>query len=386
MSYKKNADGDEYYEKDANNDEVVKDRRYAKDRNEQPFYPRDRHGNEFASDAVTPKYISRSGRLVLPFKVNGDPNYEADATTNAEKYPVVDGKAFFGVNMAGHEVYAKTATLDEFYPSDQTPAKRSDGTKYYARTTGTVTVFPKEGTKEVYIDYIDPNNVYTIPTRYAKDANNHEYYPETITNEGYVSDYVVGEKYAEMHGTNQKVYPRDAHNNEFYLPDKTKAGASRQIGDLIVGPTKRYAATNDKKVILPSVSGNPALDPGIADPVVDLATNVKGLLIRDKSSYSGFLTDVNNPSAPAVTLMQYSYMKDKRILENVSPAGAEPGRKPRSAPAVAPAAPAKPSAASQPARSYGTWFELVLIAFFLILEGFVLWWFFLRDRTSHAVR
>lgn len=402
MSYQKNADGDEIYTQSADNDDVIQDDRYAKDRNGDPYYPTDRNGDQFLGETVPEKYIPRGGRYTLPFWKNGDPRYEKDADDN-EVYPEVNGVGFYGISRAGHEVYAKDKDGDEFYLND-VPAKKLDGTKYYAQSRVGGTIFIKDGQKDVYVGYINPDNKSTVPDKYAKDENGHEYYPQTITADGFLSDYILNHNYAWKDGPSladrQQFYPKDAYNNEFYLPSKDLVGQNRTLAQLLVeGPNKSYAVTNDKRVILPGINGSPQTD-GSVLPAIDILTNVLGILIRHSGLWSGFLTNVNVPTAPDVDPMEYSYMENFRIRRDVKPAGAGKGRQVPGLPAAAvpvvvvPAAavPAA-SASTKPAATvivktpfYKTWYFLIMVVISLIIKSLAVWWFFLRNKSPYSIR
>lgn len=375
MAYTKDPNGNETYGKDAvSKAEKVEHGRYAKNREGEFYYPKKENQDEFIDSQLG--YITKEGRPVLPLSLKGTPIYPHHLTNiQDEIYPTdAAGREQFGVGSDGSEYYAQKGNNDEFYPSDHRAAKKADGTPYYAVTSQNRTIFPKENAKELYVTEVDPLNPLTIPTRYAQDVTT-EYYPKTVTADGYLSDYILKDTYAKT-SANATIYPKDAFNNEFYLPDKDSTGTVRPPANIVV---TRYAATNDKKIILPTIDHQPTNVVGVL-PAVTLA-NVIGKLIRERGKRSDALTSIEDPGAPPADPKEYSYVDGFGVVHRVKPVGSTP--------------PAKPSKTSKAVTTafctsskqpiFRKWYFWVIVVMLVMAKSFLLWWFFIKRQVFSSL-
>lgn len=287
MSYRIDEQGNEIYEKDGNGNERVQHGRYARSSSGEAFYPKDRDGNGF----VEGELIRRGEGYLLPRTALGKPRYPRDRN-HEEYYPECRGRYSFGVGLDGHQYYAQRSNSDEFYPPDHTPARKRDGSFYYARNSRLETLFPVLAGTELYVGPIDWTKKHTLPDRYAREAGGDEYYPKTLTADHLESETLLQVGYAQKR-TGEYFYPKDAFNNEFY-----RAGGAASV-------LSRYAVTNDLKVILPSVQNRPYIHASIP-PAVGHG-DILGRLIREKNRRSGFLTRVTLSNVPKPEPREYRF-------------------------------------------------------------------------------
>lgn len=294
-TYTKDPHGNEQYTPTSGVD-TVQYGRYAKDKTNKPFYPKDASRSEFLDTSVG--LIERDGEYVYPQLSAGKPNYPKETVTGNKKKEVYvkgGGQWIIGRGLDGHQYYAKDESDHEYYPEDNTPAKQSDGSIKYAKTAAAATRFPRDANNnEFYLTLIDPSRAHTIPSQYAKQANGDEIYPMIQTSDGFESEYILGTEYAKRGG--KKYYPKDGNNNEFYL---AVGGAAEKLLDA-------YAVTNDGNVILPQVGGRFHINAALQPPV--LQAQVVGRLFREKYILSNdYLTFVQVAVKPTITPKRYSY-------------------------------------------------------------------------------
>lgn len=379
MSYTKDADNNEVYEKDSQRNDKVEHGRYAKDKNGQAYYPTDKDGNEFKDAALG--FIKREGVIVLPINNLGKPIYDKD-NNNDEVYTMDNGKPILGYGRDGHQYYAKKANLDEFYPPDNTFATKLDGCKYYATDRNAGTVFPKDkDNNEYYIGLVDLDTVHTIPSRYARDKDLNEFYPKTITADGFEADIILNEQYAQKHANSAKFYPKDAFNNEFYLPQKKLDKTDKPIAERLL---EKYAVTNDKKVILPELDNKPHIGAGGTLVAGITEQKVLGRLVREQKKLSDFLTSVEDPNAPVVEPREYKYQNDKKTIVTVTPQNSKPVA--RVSPIVKTSTGTCSASSAITKPLYKSWYFWVLVIVSLIVKSFAVWWFFLKNKKSYFYR
>lgn len=371
MPYSQDSDNNESYVKDSSNNDLIQDNRYAKDKHGQMYYPTDKDGNEFKD--VHLGFIKREGVIILPINSQGKPIYDVDSSTGNQIYSQDDGKYIIGYGRDGHQYYAKKANNDEYYPPDNTFAKKLDGCTYYAATANSETVFPKDkDNNEIYMGHVDFDNQHTIPTRYARDKNQNEYYPKTITADSFEADIILNNMYANKTGSN-KFYPKDAFNNEFYLPEKSSRNSQISIDDRLL---QRYAVTNDKKIILPEVDNKAHVSTKAGFVGIVELKDVLGRLVREKRKLADFLTSKVEVNAPGSDPREYKYQNVQKTIVTVSP--------PQSTKPVAKVSPtviSKGSCSAIVKPLYRTWCFWVFVIVSLIVKSFAVWWFFLKNKS-----
>lgn len=359
--YNVDADGNEIYPTD-NNVEVVVEKRYALDKNNIPFYPRDANRNEFINPELG--LIERNGEYIYPKTVDGRPNYRDDPSDQGvvkrKVYETINNKTIIGRNWDGDQCYATDKNGDEYYPADNTPAKKANGTIFYARTAANDIIFPiNSDGDEYYLTFINPLEPDTNPGRYARQNNNtDEIYPQRLTIDNLLSDYIINNKYAEKNS--EKYYPKDGYNNEFYIKPVNNTGGAVPPTDIVLS---NYAVTNDGKVILPGIGGKHYIDPNKKPAVAD--TDILGKLVREgKKISSDYLTKVEVSNKPKVPLKKYKYYDfNTNIFKTIYPAGTG-------------------VTSSQitilKIPFYKTWYFWVFVLSIFILKSFAIWWFFFR--------
>lgn len=362
--YNTDSDGNEYYSQE-NNVDVVVQNRYAVDKDKIPFYPRDSNRNEFMDPDLG--LIERNGKYEYPRTVEGRPNYRVNPTdpgpVKKQLYELINTTYIIGTDLLGNMVYAKNSNGDEYYPADNTPAKKANGTIIYARKKNRDVVFPIDAKgDEFYLTFINPLEPDTIPNRYARVNNNRdEIYPQKVSRGDLISDYIINNTYAKRDGVNY--YPRDAYNNEFYI--------SPLFNTVNVAPAvillNSYAVTNDGKIILPSIGNTYYIDPN-KQPAVTNA-DIIGRLVREVNSVSpDYLTKIEVSVKPTVPPREYNYYDIKtNIIKSIRP----------------PHAPAA-SSPSQPSTAipfFKTWYFYFLVFLMVILKSFLIWWFFFRQTS-----
>lgn len=380
-TYEKDTEQNEKYSKNSSGDDIVEHGRYAKNKDNQTFYPSDKDGNEFKDPNLG--YIKKNGIIVLPLNGRGKPIYEI--VSGDETYPTDNGKYIIGYGRDGHQYYAQKANHDEIYPPDNTFARKSDGCKYYATKSNGDTVFPIDKDRnEFYMGLVDPDNIHTIPSKYARDKDSNEFYPKTKTVDNLESEIILLYAYAQKSG-GHKFYPKDAFNNEFYLPEKQTNKTAIAIANRLL---PRYAVTNDLKVILPELDGKFHISATSTYKVV-ANTNILGLLVREKNKLSGYLTNVEDTTVtpkPEARDYKYQALKHKRIIEVTVPGSKPP--KPvaivsptYSTPNILNMAQSTGSCSLKP--FYKSWYFWVLVIVSLIIKSFAIWWFFLKNQKSY---
>lgn len=372
------------YEKDENQNEIYPQvngvdqillNRYARDKDQIPFYPRDAVKNEF----LDPKLglIERGGEYVYPqrFLVNQRPRkpiYRHDSSLpKKEIYEKINGQEIIGRGLDGQQYYATDENGDEYYPENNIPARKADGSLYYARKADKIqTVFPKNADgDEFYLTFIDPLNLDTIPDRYAHKKNGDEIYPQRRLYGNLISDYILKSRgYAKRGG--KHYYPKDGYNNEFYVnPVVIQANPSTSTheeealaaSDVLLDT---YAITNDGKIILPDIGGKHFIDRG-KSPYLDgnqSDTFVLGKLVREENGVlKDFLTNVDVPKNLNVKPMKYRYLNLRtNIYKTIIPSGIA-------------------------IPFFKTWYFWVFVIILLILKSYAIWWFFFKNKESYRV-
>lgn len=303
--YLTDDEGNETYGRDGIGQEVVEDR-YARDKNGTPFYPRNLLG-EFMDERLG--IIERFGEYVYPITFVGTPAYRSE--NGKEVYEKKNGQWLIGRGVNGDEYYAKNEQNVEYYPADNTPARKADGSIFYASQSNK-TIFPKDAHgHEYYLTTIDEYSWHTIPTRYALQGTT-EIYPKRMMMDGLESDYAINNEYAQRNGV--KYYPKDGYHNEMYI-----IIYNWRLGMSLLS---EYAVTNDGKVILPSpyaASGQYYIQKDLNPPVSK--EDILGMLIREKLIMSSdYVTKVDGPVKPQVEPVEYKYYAFKtNIITTVSP-------------------------------------------------------------------
>lgn len=355
-SYEKDANLNELYPL-VNNVQTVILGRYARDKDQIPFYPRDVDGNEFID--LNLGLIERNGEYVYPKTLaDGKPRYRDDPNgTGANKkkiYEKVNGREYIGRGLDGNQYYATDENNDEYYPENNTPAQKANGKVRYARKINRQVIFPKDANDdEFYLMFIDPCDADTIPDRYAQEKNGNQIYPQIMLDYDLISDYVLKNTYAERDGN--KCYPRDAYNNEFYIDPVTSTTGP---DDLILNT---YALTNDGKVILPGINGTHHIMPAKQPTVTK--SDILGKLVREKTGVSpDYLTKVEASNKPNIEPKKYKYLDySTNIYKTVTPPGI---------------------AVQIIVPFYQTWYFWVLIIVSLIIKSFAVWWFFIKSEVK----
>lgn len=369
--YNKDSDGNEIYSKE-NNMEVIAEKRYALDKDKVPFYPRDAYGNEFMDEELG--LIERNGKYEYPRTVDGKPHYRVDpndqGVVQKQLYEKIKDKWIIGTDDLGNMVYAKDSNGDEYYPEDNTPAKKSNGAIFYARTAATKeVVFPKnEDGDEFYLTFVDPSEPDTIPDRYARTNNDKdEIYPQRFIKGNIISDHLIGNAYAERDG--QKYYPKDGYNNEFYITPAPNTGVGTPPTDIVLDS---YAVTNDGKIILPSIGGMHYIDPNRKPTVTQ--NDIIGKLVREENvAPSDYLTKVEVSVKPKVSPREYKYFDvQNNIFKTVKP--------PSSSSTTPPQIPPVQITATHFFKRW--WYVWLLIVSIVILKSFVVWLFFFRPLKN----
>lgn len=360
--YSIDSNGSEFYSKE-NGVEVVVQNRYALDSDKIPFYPRDAHQNEFMDPDLG--LIERNGKYEYPRLADGKPHYRVDPTDQGpikkQLYEKINDKYIMGTDLLGNMVYAIDSKGDEYYPEDNTPAKKVNGAIFYARAANKIDViFPINADgDEFYLTFIDPSEAGTNPGKYACKSNGDEVYPQRLVRGGLMSDYIINNTYAKRSGV--KYYPKDGYNNEFYVVPAPNTGTNPPT-DLLLDS---YAATNDGKIILPGIGDDHYIDPNVQPAVTE--ADIIGRLVREENEVSSdYLTKIEVPVDPKVSPREYKYFDFKtNIFKSVRP----------------------PGVAAAPTRQvivipfFKTWYFCLLLVFsIVILKSFLVWWFFFRSN------
>lgn len=350
------------YDKDENGKEIyplVKGiqtvilNRYARDKDQIPFYPRDAHNNEFMDPNLG--LIQRNGEYIYPKNiVDGKPRYREDPKNPKRKiYEKIDGREYIGRGLDGNQYYATDENNDEYYPEKNIPAQKANGQLRYARKSDRSIIYPKDDDgNEYYLAFIDPCDRPLIMNRYAHEKNGNEMYPQIKLDDDLISDYILNNTYITRDG--HECYPRDAYNNEFYKiynndPEKVFIDT--------------YALTNDGKVILPGHNGTYYVSKNRQPKVTDL--DVLGSLVREKKGVSAdYLTKVEVSNKPNVQPKKYKYLDNlTNIYKTITPPGIK-----------------KPSTV---VPFYKTWYFWVLIILSSILKSIAVWWLFFRHEIKN---
>lgn len=364
VEYEKDADQKEIYPKVNNVEQVILDR-YARDKDQIPFYPRDADNNEYMD--VKLGLIQRNGVYVYPKTfADGKPRYRDDPNDQRRGrkrkiYEKIDGHFIIGRGLDGNQYYATDENGDEYYPENYKPAQKANGNIYYARKANGDTIFPKNANNdEFYLTLIDPLISDTIPDRYAVESNGNQIYPQRRVDYNLISHFILNNTYIKCDG--EYFYPRDAYNNEFYINPKPATGDIILPADVILDT---YALTNDGKVILPGINGTYYI------AVTKLPTvnesDILGKLVRERTGISSdYLTKVEVSNKRNIQPKEYKYLDIKtNIYKTVTP--------PRLATKIT-------------LPLFKTWYFWVIVVISLIIKTFVIWWFFLSREKSYAVK
>lgn len=329
----------EVYETDNAGNQIILNRRYAKDASGNFFYPVNAHGHQYLIDGNI--YIEMNGEKILPLDVDGIPQYPTDIHGEAFYLKNQNNKYVIGKGRDGHQYYAKYIGGDEFYPPDgmfgknidnsintEVFAKMKDGTLKYTLSFDSKTIFPRDiQNNEYYLNRVDINNSYTIPTTYAMDKDGNEFYPKTLTTDNLESDAILNDKYAK-NNLNKPFYPQDAFNNEFYISTKHLKRPIAGIDLLIQG---RYAVTNDLKIIVPNIANQPEFSASNIPPTLN-NNHIVGQIIRENHSVSDYLTLETYGHLKKRAGKKYRYrLKQNFVIREVDPL-------PQAPPAAAPTA------------------------------------------------
>lgn len=377
MGYSKDADQNETYDFDASHNVIIHDNRYAVDKNDNEYYPKNpADGNEIKPPSLD--YIVKNTEVILPLNAQGKPIYPTDNNNN-QVYPNIGGMVILGRGIDGHQYYALDKNGNEFFPDNGLVALYDDGVKRYPVDSTANTVFPKDKQdNEYYLTEVNLCDTRTIPTKYAKDIEKNEIYPKTITSDGYLSDCIILDKYAKDKN-DENFYPKDAFGNEFYLPEKTAANNRRLVTEMC---TKRYAQTNDAKIIIPSIDNIATTNNSFTTAA---NTDVTGRLIREGNQVSDFLTKKDGDTALKLqNLINYKYRDLRNVIQTTNFPNAV---LPKSAPQKAIVAPISTSVVSPISTSivspfYKTWSFWILVTISLIIKSFAIWWFLFKNKTS----
>lgn len=361
-TYSRDVDGNEVYSTE-NNVEVVVQNRYAMDKDNIPFYPRDENQNEFMDPELG--LIERNGEYIYPKSADGKPQYRDDPNDQGlikkKLYEKINDKWIIATDFNGDQCYATDANGNEYYPEDNTAAKKANGTIFYARTAKRDVIFPRNSNNdEFYLTFIDPSEPDTNPGRYARKSNNiDEIYPQRLVTDNLVSDYIINNEYARHNGV--KYYPKDGYNNEFYINLPSNTGAAPPT-DLVLNT---YAVTNDGKVILPDIGGVHYIAPNIQPTVKE--TDILGKLVREGNVVSrDYLTKVEVSNKPKVIPKKYKYFDLRfNIFKTIYPAGT---------------ATASPINITK-IPIFKTWYFGVIVLSLLIIKSFLIWWLFFRHKN-----
>lgn len=360
VEYQKDENQNEIYPRANNADKVILNR-YARDKDQIPFYPKDVNNNEFMD--LDLGLIERNGEYVYPkMAANGRPRYRDDPNDQGpiktKIYEKINGQWIIGRGLDGHQYYATKNDGSEYYPENNMPAQRANGTIYYARDFNRNSphdvIFPKNADgDEYYLTFIDLCNLEdTNPGRYAHKKNGDEIYPQRRIDYDLISDYIINNRYIKCGG--KACYPRDAYNNEFYIDPEPISGAQLVPDDLIL---ENYAVTNDGKVILPGINNTfyiyLTMNPIVTEP------DILGKLVRERKGVSSdYLTKVEISNKPKVEPKKYKYLDfNTNIYKTIIPAGYTSIKKP----------------------FFKTWYFWIVVVVSLILQTFGIWWIFFRQ-------
>lgn len=361
VRYEKDANQNELYPTVNNKEQVVLGR-YARDKDGIPFYPRDEDKNEFMDPYLG--LIQRNGEYVYPKTfADGKPRYRDDPNDpnpNKRKiYEKIDGRFIIGRGLDGNEYYATDERYSDYYPEDNTPARKANGKIFYAREKNGRIRFPTDADgNEFYLTLVDPCNSDTIPDRYAKQ-NGKEMYPQIMLDDNLISDYVLNNTYIVRDKI--KYYPKDAYNNEFYIDPEgiNDATGKKFLPREIFLDT--YAITNDGKVILPGINGKHHIE-STKNPEIK-ESDILGKLVRGKTGASSdYLTKVQVSNKPTIEPKKYKYLDFKtNIYKTVTPPGIR---------------------AEITIPFFKTWYFWVLITLSLIIKSFTICWLFFKNRAT----
>ena len=374
MGYSKDAENNETYVV-VGNTATVEENRYARDKDGKPYYPKDGSNNEFKPPSLQ-DYITINGEVVLPLNAQGKPIYPKDPNNaNLEVYPVINGKKILGKGMDGHQYYAQNNS-DEYYPDDGTIGFYNDGIKRYATGSNSETIFPKDSQNNEY--YLMEVNIYdlrTVPSKYAKDKDSNEIYPKRITSDGYLSDCILTDAFAR-NKSNAYYYPKDAFDNEFYLPEKKANASDRPVAEMCI-PT-RYAQTNDAKILLPVKNNSVSRNTSNAFPAVANA-EIVGPIIREGNQASDYLTKKDgDTSLKSSKPIDYRYRDQRNLIKKTNFQNAVAPKTQKSAIAIA----VCPALSTVSTPFYKTWSFWILITVSLMIKSLAIWCFFFRNKIS----
>lgn len=350
--YEKDENGKEIYPLVKNLQTVILNR-YARDKDQIPFYPRDVDRNEFMDPNLG--LIERHGEYIYPKNiVDGKPRYRTDPNNPKRQiYEKIDGREYIGRGLDGHQYYATDENNDEYYPEKNIPAQKANGTLRYARKANGAIIYPKDDNdNEYYLTFVDPCDNFTIYDRYAHEKNGNEIYPQVKLDDDLISDHILHNTYIKRDGL--EWYPRDAYNNEFY-----KNIINNDPEDVILD---RYALTNDGKIIVPGHNNTYYISTKRQPKITD--DDILGSLVRGKKGVSpDFLTRIEVSNKPNVQPKKYKYLDNlTNIYKTITPPGIK-----------------KPSVV---VPFYQTWYFWVLIILSSILKSIAVWWLFFRHEVK----
>lgn len=255
---------------------------YAEKRNGEFFYPKDRLGNEYASNSY---YIRHSSTVVYPLAVDGRPIYPKDED-GKQYYVFADGKYHIARDGEGNQRYARTQDGDDFYPPDLSIAHLQDGvTPVYAKTSRGKILFPQKNGSEFYIRDLRNLDDYTEGVdRYARDHEvGIEFYPRKKGNGSCSYDALIDNRYA-LEIPPDYYYPRDCYDNEYYVQ---WTPSSKEEDVFLNG---RYAVSKDGYFIVPEKDGRPHISTAVG--LFVHPDNITGKIERGFDEKYDYLTNL----------------------------------------------------------------------------------------------
>lgn len=254
---------------------------YARDANQDEFYPRDDLRNDWVHK-VNNLYVvalTHDSKPKAPLLRDGRVGYEKE--NSRQMLYRYDNTPFFGEDVSGNEVYPLDENGDEYYPlHDSRPmiARDASGKYRYALSHLHKIRYPRDpADQEHYLE----NFVGDLRECALEDQAEHferyvasDRYPERVVDaKGRSTELLIRDTLLPHR------YPVDANGNEF-------TNASGTILESL-----GYPITHDHLVILPNVNNAPVTLPGDGP----LSKRIHSLLYRPSSNTYDFLTDVVSP-------------------------------------------------------------------------------------------
>lgn len=316
--YCQNKKGREFYPLDfIGKNKVAKNQSgyfYAKDENDNFYYPVDEFGNEFSVKNDKEDYliiVSKNGFPIAPKNRNGTVNYIKNqygevpykCNKQGETSLECDSMYFIGLDGAGVGQYPRRINKNEYYPDNHfSPKFTTDayGNLKYALSNDGKIIYPLIfGIEETYIN--DKNlDSYTILlkninyfTRYI-NIKGKDVYPIKKNKNGLSTEMIINNLYAK--NGSKMFYPKDSLKNEYINSD----------GNLL----DSYPLTSDNQIIIPNFKNEPLLKQEDSH----LSKQIKCLLYRPEFKRYDFLLNCSSNKYEILHSKSFSSINSFRYI------------------------------------------------------------------------